>query len=300
MQFLKLAHSGNNSFRLYLGGFALIILSYIIGSLPLVVDAMRLYPNLNPDLDDPIFIQNYGSTRLLAGMLYPFVLVFIALVLYLYFAHQRTLRSMFSAAATFRWNYFFGFAFVLLLFIISLTLLELYVTQDFNRIAWNFESKNFWILLAVSIFLVPFQIAAEELVFRVYILQGLYLRTKNASLSIFLSALMFAVLHIENPEIESLGFGLLLYYFMAGFFLSVISIKSSGLELALAFHLINNLFGIVFFSSDWQVFHTDALFLDHRPPSSLILTLGTGLFSFLFLYFILAKKLGWKLFNLQD
>lgn len=300
MQFLKLARTGNNSIRLYLGGLAIIILAYVLGGVLLMLDALRTVPALNIDLEDPIFIQNYGSTRLLAGMLYPFVLVFIALVLYLYFAHKRTLRSMFTAVAAFRWNYFFGFALVIILFIISLTLLELYITQDFNSITWNFKSNQFWILLAISMILVPFQIAAEELVFRVYVLQGLYLRTKNAWLSIFLSALMFAVLHIENPEIESLGLGLLLYYFMAGCFLAIISTKSGGLELALAFHLINNLFGIVLFSSDWQVFHTDALFLDHRPPSSLMLTLGTGLFSFSFLYFILAKKLGWKLFNLQD
>lgn len=300
MQFLKLARTGNNSPRLYLGGLAIIILAYVLGGVLLMLDALRTVPALNIDLEDPIFIQNYGSTRLLAGMLYPFVLVFIALVLYLYFAHKRTLRSMFTAVAAFRWNYFFGFALVIILFIISLTLLELYITQDFNSITWNFKSNQFWILLAISMILVPFQIAAEELVFRVYVLQGLYLRTKNAWLSIFLSALMFAVLHIENPEIESLGLGLLLYYFMAGCFLAIISTKSGGLELALAFHLINNLFGIVLFSSDWQVFHTDALFLDHRPPSSLMLTLGTGLFSFSFLYFILAKKLGWKLFNLQD
>lgn len=300
MQFLKLARTGNNSIRLYLGGLAIIILAYVLGGVLLMLDALRTVPALNIDLEDPIFIQNYGSTRLLAGMLYPFVLVFIALVLYLYFAHKRTLRSIFTAVAAFRWNYFFGFALVIILFIISLTLLELYITQDFNSITWNFKSNQFWILLAISMILVPFQIAAEELVFRVYVLQGLYLRTKNAWLSIFLSALMFAVLHIENPEIESLGLGLLLYYFMAGCFLAIISTKSGGLELALAFHLINNLFGIVLFSSDWQVFHTDALFLDHRPPSSLMLTLGTGLFSFSFLYFILAKKLGWKLFNLQD
>lgn len=300
MQFLKLARTGNNSIRLYLGGLAIIILAYVLGGVLLMLDALRTVPALNIDLEDPIFIQNYGSTRLLAGMLYPFVLVFIALVLYLYFAHKRTLRSMFTAVAAFRWNYFFGFALVIILFIISLTLLELYITQDFNSITWNFKSNQFWILLAISMILVPFQIAAEELVFRVYVLQGLYLRTKNAWLSIFLSALMFAVLHIENPEIESLGLGLLLYYFMAGCFLAIISTKSGGLELALAFHLINNLFGIVLLSSDWQVFHTDALFLDHRPPSSLMLTLGTGLFSFSFLYFILAKKLGWKLFNLQD
>jgi hypothetical protein len=87
---------------------------------------------------------------------------------------------------------------------------------------------------------------------------------------------------------------------MAGCFLALISIKSEGLELALAFHTVNNLFGALIISSNWQVFHTQALFIDSRPPGSLMIQLATGLFTFCALYFLLALKYKWKAFKLLD
>ena len=149
-------------------------------------------------------------------------------------------------------------------------------------------------LTTVALLMVPLQAAAEELIFRVYALQGLYLRTKSAWASILISALLFAFMHISNPEIAAMGYELLLYYLMAGIFLALISVQDDGLELALAFHIFNNLFGVLVVSSSWHVFHTEALFLDQRPPGSLLLHLGSGLFIFAGLYFVLAKKFNWK------
>jgi membrane protease YdiL (CAAX protease family) len=145
-----------------------------------------------------------------------------------------------------------------------------------------------------SLLLIPFQAGIEELVFRVYALQGLYARTKSVWLSIGLSSAMFAIMHISNPEIAVLGPGLLLYYFMAGLFLALLAVQDDGLELSLAFHIFNNLFGAFVVSSDWQAFHTEALFIDHRGPGSLIFQLGSALVLFAGIYFVLSKKFKWK------
>jgi membrane protease YdiL (CAAX protease family) len=145
--------------------------------------------------------------------------------------------------------------------------------------------------------LIPIQAAAEELIFRVYALQGLYARTGKIWLSISLSAIFFATVHGSNPEIQALGPAIIGYYLMAGFFLALISVQDNGLELALAYHSVNNIFSAVIISSTWQVFHTDALWLDTSAPGSAWTHLFIGALFFTGLYFILAKKYHWKPLN---
>jgi membrane protease YdiL (CAAX protease family) len=294
MKFLDLAKLGRTSVGLYVGGVALLIILYILGNLPLLFDLQYNYNGLLFDPENPMFISTYGSVRLLFAMLLPFVLVFFGLVLYLRFAHQRPVLSIFTTAKRFRWWRFFFFSGFLLLFFFTTTFLEAQLTGDTQQIRWNFKFSEFWPLLCVGGLMIPLQAAAEELIFRVYALQGLYLRTKSAWASILISALLFAFMHISNPEIAAMGYELLLYYLMAGIFLALISVQDDGLELALAFHIFNNLFGVLVVSSSWHVFHTEALSLDQRPPGSLLLHLGSGLFIFAGLYFILAKKFNWK------
>jgi membrane protease YdiL (CAAX protease family) len=294
MKFLDLAKLGRTSVGLYVGGVALLIILYILGNLPLLFDLQYNYNGLLFDPENPMFISTYGSVRLLFAMLLPFVLVFFGLVLYLRFAHQRPVLSIFTTAKRFRWWRFFFFSGFLLLFFFTTTFLEAQLTGDTQQIRWNFKFSEFWPLLCVGGLMIPLQAAAEELIFRVYALQGLYSRTKSAWASILISALLFAFMHISNPEIAAMGYGLLLYYLMAGIFLALISVQDDGLELALAFHIFNNLFGVLVVSSSWHVFHTEALFLDQRPPGSLLLHLGSGLFIFAGLYFVLAKIFNWK------
>ncbi len=294
MKFLDLAKLGRTSVGLYLGGVALLIILYILGNLPLLLDLQYNYKGLLFDPENPMFISTYGSVRLLFAMLLPFVLVFFGLVLYLRYAHQRPFLTIFTAAAQFRWKRFLSFGAILVVLFLLFALAEALLLGQTKELTWNFNAAHFFPLLLVALLMVPLQAAAEELIFRVYALQGLYLRTKSAWASILISALLFAFMHISNPEISAMGYGLLLYYLMAGIFLALISVQDDGLELALAFHIFNNLFGVLVVSSTWQVFHTEALFLDHRPPGSLLLHLGSGLFIFAGLYFVLAKKFNWK------
>ena len=294
MKFLDLAKLGRNSVGLYLGGVALLVILYILGNLPLLFDLQYNYKGLLFDPENPMFISTYGSVRLLFAMLLPFVLVFFGLVLYLRFAHQRPVLSIFTTAKRFRWWRFFFFSGFLLLFFFTTTFLEAQLTGDTQQIRWNFKFSEFWPLLCVGGLMIPLQAAAEELIFRVYALQGLFLRTQSVVASVLLSSLMFALMHVSNPEVNELGPGILLYYFVAGCFLALVTVQDDGLELALAFHVFNNLFGALVVSSSWHVFHTQALFLDSRPPGSLFLHLATGIASFSVLYLLLAKKFSWQ------
>jgi membrane protease YdiL (CAAX protease family) len=294
MKFLDLAKLGRTSVGLYLGGLALLVILYILGNLPLLLDIKFNFPELVFDPENPAFIANYGTLRLLMGVLFPFVLMFVGMLVYLRFAHQRPFLTIFTTATHFRWKRFFGFGAILVVLFFLFAFAEVTLLGQTKELTWNFNPDHFFPLLLVALVMVPLQAAAEELVFRVYALQGLYLRTKSAVASVLISALLFAFMHISNPEISAMGYGLLLYYLIAGIFLALLSVQDDGLELALAFHVFNNLFGVLVVSSSWQVFHTEALFLDQRPPGSLLLHLGSGLFIFTGLYFFLAKKFNWK------
>jgi membrane protease YdiL (CAAX protease family) len=294
MEFLASAKLGRNSIWHYVGGIATLIVLFILGGLPLLMDASTRFPELEIDIENPAFIEAYGSTRLLVGELLSFLFACIGFVLYLRYVHKRSLRSIFTAAPRFRWQRFWGFGLLLFIAVSLFSFLEVWLSGGLGAVHWNFKPHIFWPLFFFSLLLIPFQAGIEELVFRVYALQGLYLRTKSAWLSIGLSAAMFAIMHISNPEIAELGPGLLLYYFMAGLFLALLAVQDDGLELALAFHIFNNLFGAFMVSSDWQAFHTEALFIDHRGPGSLFVQLTTGFFVFAGLYLALSKKFNWK------
>jgi membrane protease YdiL (CAAX protease family) len=145
--------------------------------------------------------------------------------------------------------------------------------------------------------MLPIQTACEELLFRSYLLKGLKLRIKRTGTAILLSALMFGIMHIGNPEIQEIGYHMLVYYFLSGLFLALITTVDDGLELAIGYHAANNLIAAIFVTTDWQVFRTDALFLNHQDP-------GDGWSSLIFLLilfpslFLLLKRIyrwpSWK------
>ena len=94
---------------------------------------------------------------------------------------------------------------------------------------------------------------------------------------------MFAMMHISNPELSVLGPGLLLYYFMAGVFLSLLTVQDDGLELAMAFHIFNNLFPFtwtttrllhLFVNSNYKCENFEAI-EDKEPDMNLLFTIVT-------------------------
>lgn len=295
MRYIEAAQKGKRTTWLYAGGIALLVLLYILGSLPLFLDWQMRFPGTELTLDDATMIEQFGKLRLFFWMLFPFTLLFFGLLIYLVLIHKRRLLDIFTATKHFRWSRFFWFAGILSVLLSVVSILPFAISNELNTILqWNFNAQKFFPLLALSLLFIPIQAAAEELIFRVYALQGLYARTGRIWLSMLLSAVLFATVHGSNPEIQALGPAIILYYFMAGFFLALITVQNNGLELALAYHSVNNLFSAVVISSTWQVFHTDALWLDTSAPGSAWSHLLIGGLFFIGLYFILAKKFHWK------
>ena len=97
-------------------------------------------------------------------------------------------------------------------------------------------------------------------------MQGIGILCKNKWVPLIITSLLFGLLHIANPEIDKLGYILLVHYIGTGFFLGIITLMDEGLELALGFHAANNLFTALLVTADWTAFQTNSVFRDISDP----------------------------------
>lgn len=161
-------------------------------------------------------------------------------------------------------------------------------------IQWNYQGFEFWNLLFISLFILPLQSSAEELIFRSYLFKA-FNRLDYPLARVLLTGLLFGLMHGLNPEVEQLGDIALVYYIYTGIFLGLITYLDNGLELALGYHAINNIFASVVVTNDWQVFQTPALWIDNRPPEfgwELIMSL---LLLQPLMFFVFSKLYRWDL-----
>ena len=99
-----------------------------------------------------------------------------------------------------------------------------------------------------------------------YLMQGFAGLTKSRFLSLALTSIIFGSLHAFNPEIEKLGYGLMAYYIGTGFFFGIMSLMDEGIELAIGFHVANNLITAILVTADWTAFQTESLYKDISTP----------------------------------
>jgi membrane protease YdiL (CAAX protease family) len=112
----------------------------------------------------------------------------------------------------------------------------------------------------VALILTPLQTTTEELFFRGYLVQGASLISKSPIFLITVSAVLFGLLHLLNPEVDSGFVPLALYYLAFGVFLAWISLKDGTTELAIGLHAANNLFAAIVLSFPGSSFNTPSIF----------------------------------------
>jgi membrane protease YdiL (CAAX protease family) len=99
---------------------------------------------------------------------------------------------------------------------------------------------------------------AQELLFRGYILQGLGLLTRNRILLALVVGFLFMMGHVTNAGST---FNVLLLDFEGGFFLTITTLKSNGLELAIGIHVAHNLLaGLMYWSARYEPVYLTILF----------------------------------------
>lgn len=262
----------------------------------LLMQAFSILLTLLIDFDTDTFyeaqIAKKGELLFLAENLIVFFVFLVILFLWVRFVHQQPLRAFTTSRKKIDWKRFFFSFFIWGGITISFILID-YVINPQNYVL-NFEFKSFLFLFLISTLLIPFQAGFEEYFFRGYLMQGIGIFVKNRWFPLLFSSIAFGLMHIANPEIDKLGYSLLIYYIGTGFFLGIITLMDEGLELALGFHIANNLFSALLITSDWGVFQTPSIFRDISEPSLYENILYPLLVFFPLLILIMAKKYKWS------
>lgn len=293
MQFLANGKEGERSILAYVKVLSLVIGVFFMSSVLLVLDWKISFQDAYPDLflTDKEAVEIMGANRFLFWILVPFALGLLTFIILAPKVHQRNLLSWFTKRDKFDFRRFFYSFFLFGAITLVLFGINFMLNPDLE---FRFKPAQFVVLLLVSLPLIPLQTTFEEVIFRSYTLQGMFARTGSWLMSAILSSIFFMILHGGNPEVETLGWSVLPYYFLVGFFLSLVAIFDDGIELTMGYHAANNLITALLVTTDWQAFQTDALFVDEAEPQFGIEN-WIGLFVILpLLFWHFMKKYKWN------
>ncbi|MDC6385638.1 CPBP family intramembrane metalloprotease [Flagellimonas taeanensis] len=223
--------------------------------------------NSNIDIEAMMqqIIDRFGSNLVLISLLAPLVAGFFVVLGWTFLVHQQSITSLTTSRKRIDWKRIF-FAFGLWSVItIVLTGIDIYFSPE--DYVLNFDLMKFIPLAIIAILLIPLQTSFEEYLFRGHMMQGLGLAVRNRWLPLVVTSTLFGLMHIANPEVEKLGYSLLIYYIGTGFFLGILTLMDEGLELALGFHAANNLITALLVTADWTAFQTNSIYKDVSEPA---------------------------------
>ena len=237
-------------------------------------------------------IEQWGSNLVLIFLLAPLAAGLVFVLGWTFLVHRQSITSLTTSRRKIDWKrIFFAFGFWGGITIL-LTGMDIYLSPD--DYVLNFEWSKFVPLAIIAIILIPMQTSFEEYLFRGHMMQGLGILAKNRWVPLVVTSALFGLMHIANPEVEKLGYGILVYYIGTGFFLGILTLMDEGLELALGFHAANNLITALLVTADWTAFQTNSVYKDISEPA-----LGWDVLIPVFVVYpvlllIFSRKYGWK------
>lgn len=270
---------------------ALVLFVYFIGGMGLLLDYKFFTGGDLQASEISDFTSILGNNRVLFWLLLPFTLVFIVFLASIKWIHRRPVLSIFTGRELFDWKRVFTSFFLIIILLSILTGVQVVFSSSFE---WNLNWGKLSVLLLIAIFMIPIQTTIEELLFRGYLLQGLKAKLGSNKHAVILAGIFFGLIHYGNPEIEAIGNHVLLYYVASGIFLGCLALFDNGLELSMGYHAANNVFTAIVVSNNWQVFQTDALYIDHAPPELSWFALLFLLSLFPLLLYIFRRIYKWK------
>lgn len=224
----------------------------------------------------------------------PFIFLLGLLFLLVRNLHERSVLSLTTSRNSVDYKrILFSFSVVILLTIIVFTI-SYFV--DNSNIIWNFNPLKFSILFLISILLFPCQIGLEEYLFRGYLMQQLGIIVKNRWFPLLFTSVVFGLFHSANPEVAQMGYGVMVFYIGTGFLLGIMTLMDESLELALGFHLGNNMMAALLITSDFSAIHTDALFKYsgvEKPVDMLNEMIVSIAIVYPIILYIFAKRYNW-------
>lgn len=277
------------NFIKYLGGSFLVFLAAMVGQIPLSIAVLfsGKMPQNNADL-----YSLFDSNVFLFFALLTFVFAFIGLYLVVEKLHLQKFITIITSRERLDWSRIFvSFGMWL---IISVILFFASYFYDSSEIVLQFNLIPFAILCVITLILMPIQTTAEELLFRGYLMHGFYNLSLNKWFPLLMTSLIFGTMHIMNPEVERIGYLILVYYIGTGLFLGIITLMDEGTELAIGFHAANNIIASLLITTDYTVFQTHSIFKDISEPSINFEVFFPVLVLFPILLFYFSKKYKWN------
>lgn len=292
--YIEQAYKGfTDRWRYFVGFLIVFVFWQILGGIPLLAAVMMKsdsFATMSTDLGQ--MADSLGSNLFFFLIMLTFFAAMLSLWFVVKFIHKLPFKHFTTSRKKVDWKRII-FSFVLWGVISSgMIVLDLYLSPE--NYEFTFEPVPFLILLILSIIFVPIQTSFEEYFTRGYLMQSIGLAVNNKWLPLIVSSSLFGLLHIFNPEVEKLGYGILVFYIGTGFFLGILTLMDEGLELPLGFHASNNFFAALLVTADWMAFNTNSIYKDVSDP-----VLGWDVLIPVFviypiLLFVFSKKYGWK------
>ena len=263
--FIKQAYKGKTDWWRYLVGVVIIFLAWqLFGSLPFMA---ALFFEAGPEiltLTQEEMFNVLDSNLSFFLLLLSFAVGLGGLLLVIRFLHNQRLKDVTTTRRKIDWGrFFFGFS-IIAVFTIVTTVIDYNMRPE--NFLWNFEMVPFIILAIIALIMVPLQTSFEEYLFRGYLMQGLGVMAGNRWFPLIVTSVIFGGLHIFNPEVEKMGYIIMVYYIGTGLLLGIMTLMDEGMELALGFHAGNNLIGALLVTADWTAFETNSVLKDVSEP----------------------------------
>lgn len=297
MNYIQQAYKGLHDSWRYIIGTIIVVAFVILGQLPFTAAVFIEADNQGLslfELNENNMMTLLESNLNLFLMLLSFAIGLVGILIVNKWLHNMTFTQLTTARQKIDWKRFWTTFFLWGILSSGLMLLDIVMSPDHYE--WNFNLDKFIILAVVAIIMVPIQTSCEEYLFRGYLMQGVGIAAKNKWVPLITTSIVFGLLHIANPEVEKLGYVIMVYYIGTGLFLGIMTLMDDGLELALGFHAANNLFTALLVTADWTAFQTHSILKDtSNPTDAALVDVALPVFvMFPILLFILSKIYGWK------
>lgn len=248
---------------------SVLLVSNTIGALPLLFALVKKSisdPNVFAKLaanPNDFSILGLDPNSGLVLMLFPFVAGLAAFIILIKPLNDRTLKMTINGTNKIRWNHFFISAFVWL--VLSAIYLFIYLKLDPSNFVLNNTTISLITLSVVSVLLIPFQAAFEEVLFRGFLMQGFAAVLRNRWFPLIMTSVLFALMHAFNPEIKEFGFYTMMpQYILFGLIFGIITLMDDGIEASMGAHTANNIFLCIMVTNKASALQTPALYVQNN------------------------------------
>jgi membrane protease YdiL (CAAX protease family) len=215
--YIEQAYKGfHEGWRYVVGIMSIFIGWQVVGMLPLMGTLITKSKGQVMPTDISGMAALLGSNLFLFLMLLSFAFGLLATFLTVKLVHKQKIVDLTTSRKRVDWNRV-GFAF-LLWAIISIIMVGADLVFSPEDYVFNFKLEPFLYLLVIGVLLIPIQTSCEEYLMRGYLMQGIGILAKNRWVPLVITSLIFGLLHLGNPEVEKLGYGLMVYYIGTGLF----------------------------------------------------------------------------------